>query len=382
MLDLTRFAPGLYCTMILGDLGAEVLRIDQPQSTVETDGAEVERARTATRLTFNRNKKSIVLNLRETKARRIFYQLCEKADVIVEGFRPGTTKRLGADYETVSKLNPRLIYCSITGYGQDGPYRDVAGHDINYISIAGALSMVGQRKGPPAIPLNLLGDYAGGGLRGAFGIVVALLARERTGRGQYIDISMMDGVVFLLASEFSNCFATGISPSRGETWLNGGVPYYNIYKTKDHKYISVGCLEPKFWRNLCTVLGREDLIPYQFDQSEKREEIFSYLREVFQTKTRNEWFDLLGDKDTCVSKVLSLDEAACDPQLIHRKMFVEVDSPKGKMSQVGIALKLSDTPGQIRSPAPLAGQHTEEVLADLGYSPQEIKVLHEQGIVV
>jgi len=370
--------------MILGDLGADVLKIEQPAAiarggigTPRAPSAEAQRR--AAHNAHDRNKKSITLNLRAEEARQIFYRLAQDADVVLEGFRPGVVERLGVDYETIKGINPRIVYCSLSGYGQDGPYQGLVGHDINYISIGGALGITGEAGRRPAIPMNIIGDFAAGGMHAAIGILTALMARERTGRGQYVDISMTDGTVSLLAAVASGYFSTGVVPKPGETLLNGGVPFYNVYETKDGKYISVGCLEPHFYENLCRALGREDFIAHQ-NNPEKREEVFAYFRETFLTKTRDEWFELLKQTDICVGPVYTIDEVFNDPQVLHRKMVVEVDHPSlGKVKQVGISVKLSETPGEIRSTAPLLGQHTEEVLQDLGYTKERIEELRAEG---
>ncbi len=376
VVDLTRLAPGPYCTMFLADLGADVIKVEpgggRAQAFSSAMAGEERRAYDAE----NRNKRSIVLNLKAPEAQEIFYKLAKDADVIVEEFRPGVVKRLGVDYDTIKKINPRIVYCSVTGYGQDGPYQEVSGHDINYISIAGAQSMIGQRGGPPAVIANLIADYAAGGMQGAIGILAALMARERTGKGQYVDISMTDGVLSLMHAEAAQYFSTGAVPTRGDVLFFGGMPFYNIYETKDGKYVSLGALEPWFYQNLCKALGREDFSPYEFDTGEKREEIFAYFRETFLTKTRDEWVELLRQADVPVAPVYPLDEAFSDPQLNHRKMVVEMDHPKfGKVKQVGISIKLSETPGQVRSLAPLAGQHTDDILQELGYSKEKIEEL-------
>ncbi len=384
IIDMSRLAPGPYCTMILGDLGADIIRIDPgggraAEAVVPVAAEEAER-RTAYNAT-GRNKRSIILNLRLEGAKEIFYKLAERADVIVEEFRPGVVKRLGVDYETISKINPRIVYCSVTGYGQDGPYQNMPGHDINYISIAGALGIIGQKGGPPAIPSNLLADYAGGGMHAAIGILAALLARERTGKGQHVDIAMCDGVVSLMHMAAMQYFTTGKAPERGNDMLTGGLPHYNVYETKDGKYISLGSLEPWFYENLCRAVGREDFIPYEWDEG-KRSEIFSAFREIFRTKTRDEWFDLLKQIDICVAPVYSIDEVFSDPQVVHRKMVVDIDHPRlGKIKQVGISVKLSDTPGSIRSLAPFPGQHTDEILKELGYTEKRIEELRREGAI-
>lgn len=382
VLDLSRLAPGPYCTMILADLGADVIKVEPLGAPFPFTSLGIEEERWYAYNPLDRNKRSIVLNLRTEEARRIFYKLVEGADVVVEGFRPGVVRRLGVDYETLRGINPRIVYCSLSGYGQEGPYKDLPGHDINYISIAGALSLVGERDRCPTPPSNLLADFAGGSLQATIGILAALLAREKTGKGQFLDIAMIDGVVSLLAMEATQYFAIGTVPKRRETMLTGNMPYYNVYEAKDGGYISLGCIEPQFWANLCRALGREDFLPYQEDTGPKREEIFAFLRKTFLSRTRDEWFEFLSQKDVCVAPVYTLDETFSDPQVLHRQVVTEVDHPKyGKVRQVGIVPKLSETPGRIRGLGVLPGEHTEQILLELGYSPEEIQRLRESQAI-
>jgi crotonobetainyl-CoA:carnitine CoA-transferase CaiB-like acyl-CoA transferase len=393
VLDLTRLAPGPYCTMILADLGAEVIKIEEPgpptgRRAAQAAGLSTTPAprggvdRHAPHWALNRNKKTMGLDLKHDAARQIFYELAEQADVVVEEFRPGVAKRLGIDYDTLSQRNPRLIYCAITGYGQSGPYKDLVGHDINYISMAGCLGMIGEKNGPPVIPHNLIADFAGGGMQGAIGILAALMARGRTGRGQLVDIAMTDGVYSLLASHLSEYFATGMVPQRGEGILDGGAHYYNVYETKDGKWLSLGSIEPWFYANLCKALGCEDLLSAEFADGERRVAIIQRWREIFKTKMRDEWFDILTRNDICVAKVYTLGETEHDPHLRARDMIVEVEHPEaGTVKQVGIAVKLSATPGQIRFLAAPLGSHTEEILMGLGYTPQRIAALRDAGAI-
>jgi crotonobetainyl-CoA:carnitine CoA-transferase CaiB-like acyl-CoA transferase len=387
VLDLSRLAPGPFCSMLLGDLGADVLLVEAPPEQLPSGGAAPRPAEGAVSTRgpaynpLGRNKRSIVINLRTEEGREVFYRLAREADVVLEGFRPGVVKRLGVDYETISALNPRIVYCSLSGYGQSGPYNQLVGHDINYISVGGALGMIGWPDTPPAIPMNLLADFAGGGLHAAFAILAALIARDRTGRGQYVDIAMSDGVLYLLASATGGYFASGNIPLRGETMLNGAVPHYNVYECGDGKWISLGSLEPHFWANLCRAMGREDFLPHQYDRS-KRDEVFASFRQAFKTKTRDEWFEVLTQTDICVAPVYDLGEALSDPQNLARGMVVEVDHPElGRVKQVGIGPKLSETPGKVRSTAPYAGQHTDAVLAAAGYSASDIASLRKKGVV-
>jgi len=385
ILDLSRLAPGPFCSMMLGDLGADVLLVEAPADGKLAPAIGGPRSVDAEKLAaynmMSRNKRSIILNLREQEAREIFYKLADSADVVLEGFRPGVVKRLGVDYETLKERNPRLVYCSLSGYGQTGPYSQIVGHDINYISVGGALSMVGWPDTPPAIPMNIIADFAGGGMHAAFGILAALMARERTGRGQYVDIAMSDGVLYLLASMVGNVLMGGASPTRGGTLLNGSVPHYNVYQCSDGGWISLGSLEPHFFVNLCKVMECEQYIPHQYDAA-KREEIAAYFRARFSTKTRDEWFEMLKRTDICAAPVYSLEEALRDPHNLARQMVIDVDHPDfGTVKHVGIGTKLSDTPGAVRSTAPLAGKHTDAVLGGIGYDAAAIADLRGRGVV-
>jgi crotonobetainyl-CoA:carnitine CoA-transferase CaiB-like acyl-CoA transferase len=396
VLDLTRQGPGPFCTMILGDLGAEVIKIEAPPALGARKGgllqspAGAEGKRDAIYNAHNRNKKSIAVNLRVEEGRRIFCRLTENADVIVEAFRPGVVNRLGIDYEAMKSINPKVIYCSITAYGQDGPYKGLPAHDVNCISIAGALNLMGDMNGKPVIPLNLLADFGGGGMSAVIGILSALIAREKTGEGQHIDISLTDSVISLLTFEAGDYFQHGVVLKRGEHVLGGAYPYYNVYETSDQKYITIGCMEPWLWENLCRAIGREDFIPFHLEsdhrlhkpEDKKWDEISSFLRQIFLTKTRDEWFELLSQKDIPVGKVYSMDEALSDPQVLHRKMVIEVEDPtEGKVKQVGIAIKLSETPGAVRRLSPILGEHTAEILTALGYSKQKINGLFQDGVI-
>jgi crotonobetainyl-CoA:carnitine CoA-transferase CaiB-like acyl-CoA transferase len=390
VLDLTKLAPGPFCTMILGDLGADVIKIEEPGPPTGRRAEQAGKAGTegpgapfsgSPFNALNRNKKSIGLNLKSGPGKEVFRRMVQRADVLVQEYRPGVAERLGIGYEQMSVRNDRLIYCAITGYGQDGPYRNLVGHDLNYIATAGVLSILGRAGQLPTIPHNLIADYAGGGMHAAIGILAALVARTQTGRGQYVDISMMDGSMALMAQSFASFFANGRLPARGETPLDGAIPNYNLYETKDGKIITIGAIEPWFFANLCRALGREDLVEHEYN-SARRAEIQESFRAIFRTKTRDEWFEILSRTDVCVGKMNTLDEVEADPQVQARKMIVELDTLEGrKVKQVGISVKLSETPGSIRSLAPTLGQHTEEVMHGLGYSDEQIEKWRADGSV-
>ncbi len=336
VIDLSRHAPGPFCTMLLADFGADVVVVEQPAGTGRSVAEELgvgERARV-----FNpvgRNKRSIALDLKHATARDACLRLMSQADIVVEGFRPGVAKRLGVDYDVVRERNPGLIYCSVSGYGQDGPYSDLVGHDLNYISLGGVLGMTGWPDQPPAIPVNVIGDFAAGGLYAAFAVMAAVEARHATGRGQYIDMAMSDGVMSLANLAVSDYFTSGEPPRPGRYFLNGSLPCYNVYQTADGKWLSIGCMEPWFWAKLCTRLGCEQFAEEQYNE-EKFSEIFAFLRA--------------------------------------REMLVELEHPEfGTVQQVGIAPKFSETPGSVRTLPARCGAHTAEVLREAKFSEAEIE---------
>ena len=379
VLDLTRQAPGPYCTMLLGDLGADVIIVEEAPGA----GRRMEMGmseRTQAFWALNRNKRSVGLNLKDPRAQDAFLKMAEKADVIIEGFRPGVVKRLSVDYDAVSTRNPRIVYCSLSGYGQNGPYAGLVGHDINYISIGGALGMIGVPGSPPAIPMNIIADFAGGGLYAAFSILATVLAREKTGRGQYVDIAMTDGVTSLLAFPASQYFAAGLVPKPGVDMLNGGAPYYSVYECSDGKWLSIGCIEPWFWSELCNALDCEDFIPQQMNR-EKHPEIFDHLRRRFKQRTREEWFEELRQRDICIGPVYTLDEVFEDPHVQARGMVTTIEHPEfGPVKQVGVGPKFSDTPGAVRTTAPKRGEHTADLLRESGYSDANIEEMKAAGI--
>jgi len=386
VLDLSRLAPGPFCSMLLADFGADVILVEAvPGASAKLGGPSPARLsesaqRAAAYNALARGKRSIALNLKDPEAREVFYALAKDADVVLEGFRPGVVQRLGVDYETIRRINPRIVYCSLSGFGQTGPYANLVGHDINYIAIGGALGVTGRPGTPPAIPINIIADFAGGGLHAAFAICVALLAREKTGEGQYIDIAMTDGVLALMTAAFAGYFANGQVIRPGEYLLNGGVPWYDVYQCADGRWFSVGSIEPHFYEALCRVLGCEEFLGKQFDTS-----AYPAMREkfaaVFRTKTADEWIAIMSQYDICAAPVLEMERVVEDPHNLARGMVVEVESPVGKVKQIGIGAKLSGTPGRIRSTGPLLGQHTDEILRALGYDDARIAALRERGAV-
>jgi crotonobetainyl-CoA:carnitine CoA-transferase CaiB-like acyl-CoA transferase len=384
VLDLSRLAPGPYCSMLLADFGADVTLVEAVPgaSTKLAPGSRDPEAakRAAAYNALGRGKKSIALNLKDPDARQVFYDLVKGADVVMEGFRPGVVKRLGVDYATLSGINPRIITCSISGFGQTGPYSQLVGHDINYIATGGALGVTGWPGQPPAIPINLLADFAGGGLMAAFAICLAIIARERTGRGQDIDVGMSDGVLSLMTSAFTGFFANGTAIRPGSYLLNGASHFYNVYECSDGRWFSLGSIEPHFYEAFCTVLGLEHLKDKQYDTANwpaYRDEVAA----VMKTKTADEWMAIMSQYDICAATVLEMEQVVTNPHNVARGMVVEVDSPLGPVKQIGVAAKLSDTPGRPVHTAPTVGQHTDEVLRGLGLSDARIAELRARGAV-
>lgn len=382
VLEVSGTNPGSFCTMMLACMGAEVLKIEPP------DVGE----RPIVSAYLDRNKKSLGLDLSSAAGQEILRQLAGGADVLVESFRPGAMHQLNADYPTLSHLNPRLVYCSLSGYGQTGPYRDLPGSDITYLAMSGVLDLIGEADRPPAIPLDLIADY-GGAMHGAVGILLALYARGNNGRGQHVDVSHLDATVSMLAASplMVPFFDGEVTPRRGQGPYSGRYAFYTTYETRDGKLLSVGSSEPWLWKNLCEALGRPDLSRYargpeHLTRGPTAEETWvrDELQTVFRQRRRDDWLAYLADKNVCVSAVNTLSEVFEDPQVQHRNMLVEHENPDGKGRhgrQVGMGIKLSDTPGRVRHPAPQPGQHTDEILSSLRYGESDLKSLREQRVV-
>jgi len=365
VIDLSRLLPGPYCSMILADHGARVIAVEDKRFLADGLFFNI----------INRNKEHISLNLKTEKGREIFYGLIAKADVLLEGFRPGVVDRLGVDYKSVRRANPKIIYCSITGYGQNGPFRDRVGHDANYLSYAGVLDLIGEKDRPPAIPGIQIADIAGGGMNAAIGILLALLARQHTGQGQYIDISMTDGMVGFLPAALFFRQLTGQEPKRADGLLSHRYACYNTYETADGRYLSIGAVENRFWKQLCDTLGIPGYAPLQYDDG-RREEILQHLRQTFKQKTLDEWDAILADLDICWGKIQSTKEVLEDPLFLQRETVVEIEGKDGKKSKtLGVAVKLSETPGSVRTPPVDFGESTAAILEELGYTQEEIEAL-------
>jgi crotonobetainyl-CoA:carnitine CoA-transferase CaiB-like acyl-CoA transferase len=353
--------------MILADFGAEVIKVEDPQLgdyarhfEPKIDGAS------AMYHSLNRNKKSICLDLKDGEDKRTFLQLAKKADVLVESFRPGVMKRLGLDFETLKEINPGLIYCSITGYGQTGPYAERPGHDINYISYAGLLDLTGKRNGSPVIPAATIADIGGGALPATVGILLALLERNRSGRGQYIDISMLDGVISWLQTSLPNVLAGGDVPRRGEEMLAGGRACYAVYETKDGRYLSVGALEPKFWEAFCKTIVCTDFIPLLAAPVHEQHRMKYEIQKIIFQKTLPEWMEAFSHVEACVSPVLTLEEMIKNPQVAARGILRTIrHNEGGEMTYIGNPVQLSNTPATFRHPAPGHGEHTEEIIRQM-----------------
>jgi len=390
VLDVTGLGPATMAATMLGDMGADVVKVEIIAGSGGVGdgisyippGDEGERMLCCN--SVNRNKRSIGLALRTREGQAIFHRLAENADVVIEGFRPGAMDRMDIGYETLSRINPRIVYCAVTGFGQTGPYSHLAGHDAVFIAMGGMQSLIGESEdAPPVIPQNVIADLTIGYLEATVGIMGALLAREKTGRGQMVDISMVDGVITLLPAITGahSFFYDGKVPKRGSMLASGTRPYYALYRTRDDEYLALTPVEPKFWRNMCHAIGREDLIPQQYDPS-KQDELLAEMKRVFLTRTRDEWFDLLSEADSGVGKVLSLDELPADPHVQERGMVLEIDHPRfGKVKQFGFGIKFSDTPCSVRHLPGRPGSDTEEVLLETGYSRADIEQLRRDGTI-
>ncbi len=376
VLDLTRLLPGPLVTLFLADLGAEVIKIeDTDQGDYLRQMSEIDSTRGSLFEALNRDKKGIRLNLKVKQGVEVFKRLSKYADIVVEGFRPGVMDRLGVGYDAISQINPSIIYCSITGYGKDGPYAKKAGHDLNYMGISGVLGVTGTID-KPVIPGVQIGDIGGGSFTAFGSIMLALYNREKTGSGMNLDVSMIDGLLAFM-SAYLPYVKDGIK--RGGMELIGSVPCYNVYKTKDDKFITIGAIEPKFWAKFVEMISRPDLLDKQYARGDEMKRVSEDIESVFIKKTRKEWVDFFNGQDVCIEPVNELNELLNDPQIIYRGMFGYVQTEHGKA--ITIRNPFYKDKNDDFKKAPASGEHTVELLKSTGYSDKEIEQLKQKGVV-
>lgn len=371
ILDLTRLLPGPVATMHLADLGAEVIKIEDPEvgDYARTLGKGSGDDSAYFRM-INRNKQGLSLDLKKPEGVEVFLRLAGEADVIVESFRPGVVDKLGIGYARVRALNPRITYCSISGYGQDGPYKDLAGHDINYLGYAGVLDQIGLEGSHPAIPNFQIADLLGGALTSAMGILAAVVEAQRTGKGRYVDVSMTDSVLAHTYFAMLRLSDVGRSAPRGTDLLSGGLPCYATYRCADGKYMAVGALESKFWHTCCTVLEHPEWLGRQWDPALRNE-----MAALFATRSRDAWADRFEARDCCVTPVLTPEEALANEQIVARGMVLKHDN----LPQFAPPLRLSEYEFSVRQSAPKRGEHNESVLRAAGYGEDDIACLKRSG---
>ena len=387
VLDLTRLLPGPVATMHLADLGAEVVKIedtgagDYARAMGPGESAAGGRGDSLFFRLVNRNKKSLRLDLKQMAGVDVFLRLARDADVIFESFRPGVVDKLGIGYAAVRAINPRIVYCAITGYGQTGPWADRAGHDINYLATAGLLDQIGshdgKHSGTPAIPNLQVGDLLGGALTPLLGVLAAVIGARVSGKGSHVDVAMTDAVLAHTLFPLVTTLVHGQPAPRGADLLTGGVPCYGVYRTADDRYLAVGALEPKFWQALCAAIGRDDLVPFGLATGSEGRRVKAELASVLAAKSLADWEPVFAAADCCVTPILRLDEAMRHPQIVAREMMVEV----GGVTQYAPPFKLSAWRWAAATPAPAAGADSDAVLQAAGYAESEIERLRNSGVI-
>ena len=369
VLDLSRLLPGPFLTMILADMGADVVKVEDPRIGDYMRQIPPAKAGMSGRfLAVNRGKRSLALDLKSDAGKGAFLRMVERADVVVESFRPGVMDRLGVGWETLEARNARLVLCSISGYGKDGPYVDRAGHDLNYLGLAGVLAMGGPAGGTPGMPGVQIADLAGGALWGVTGVLGALVGRGRTGRGAHLDISMTEGALALLCAELGNLDPDGEAPTRGRAALNGGMACYGVYQTSDGRFMSVGALEPKFWLAFNRAIGRRENLSELAAPAAKQAEVRAEVQAILATRTRDEWVQILAAHDCCCEPVLEMDELEAHP--LHRARGVFERVPIGEESVLQV--RTPAAPARTDRLAPRLGEHSREVLAEYGFDERAI----------
>jgi crotonobetainyl-CoA:carnitine CoA-transferase CaiB-like acyl-CoA transferase len=381
--------PGPFAAQLLGDLGFDVIRISEVSKGAGRRGGQDIGTLLSTHNAVQlghfrlgmRNTRSIAVDLKTPEGKEVLRRLLEKADAMQEGFRPGVVQRLGIAYDDVRKIKPDIVYASVTGYGQSGPYRESGGHDLNYGSVSGFIQLNARRGGAPTIPGALMADFASGGMSIAVHILAALLRREKSGKGAYCDVSITDALFQINSMAIGTYLLSGEEPRAGESFFSGMWPWYDVYETKDGRYVSLGAVEPYFSANLCRTIGREDLLDQQWS-FERREQTRAEFAEIFKSMTLEEWKARFEGVNACFTPVHSTGEAAEDPQMRAREMVIEVDHPaEGKVRTIGSMLKLDETPLEIRHWMLGPGQNTDEILDEHGFSKREVEDLREKGVV-
>lgn len=382
ILDLTRLLPGAYCTRLLAEYGAEVVKIEEPtHGDYAREIPPYDRGWSYRHTMDNFDKLSVCLDLKADDGVDIFRDLVVEADVLVENFRPGVMDRLGIDYETVSSWNETIVYCSISGYGQTGPYRDLPGHDLNYLSVAGIVALTGQSEGPPAVPGGMFADVSAG-VHGALGVLAGVLERERTGYGEYVDISMTDVSLAPLLPHLAVSLGAGEPPRRGAGRYLGS-PCYDVYETGDGAYLSIAAMEPKFWERLCDAIDRPDLIPlHPTDDRAERDTVREALETAFANRSRDEWLSRLREADVPVAPVNEVDEVIANEQIQARDMITDVPHPEGgTIKTTGHPINYGNELQPPDEPAPAIGEHTTQILGELGYTKQQVADLAADGVI-
>ncbi|MFC4595729.1 CaiB/BaiF CoA transferase family protein [Sphingobium tyrosinilyticum] len=383
VLDLTRLLPGAFASQILADMGADVIKVEHPVGgDYNRTFPPMAKTESGSFLLLNRNKRSVTLDFKVPAAKEALFKLVETADVVLEGFRPGVMDRLGIGYEAMKAVNPGIIFCSISGYGQDGPKRLAPGHDLNYLAEAGALQLFGTPGKPPIVPGLSIADVGGGSLMATTGILAALISRGKTGKGQFVDISMFDGSVSWLALHAPDYLFAGVEPRGGERQFIGQAPCYNVYRCADGKDVALGIIEEHFWDRFCDAVDLPELKAEQWPLGEAADRQKERLAALFASDTRDNWVKRLAPADLPFGPVLSMAEAFAEEHSRHRQMLQYIDHPReGRIPQLGFPIKLSETPCELRTPPPLLGQHSDEVLAEAGYDEAAIAALRTSGAV-